>query len=404
MFLGEWEISAFDSNLKAQGMSALYSVFSCEKVLPLVDSEDDYDFGDYMFDPIPMVRGARGGQGNQTVAIRVCRPLNANDTQLDNTLPIEGKESKKKRVCEVKYISVAREEDNNVLSEGGIPEDILAELDKELNGDLVKRRKRSPTSDENVEGETSSDPRVLEVSDGASSAFPGYIDLVVQEEPQQTAMENSPVGDVHETPLEKNRTINNFFGKILRQLAQDSLDGPIQTLNETLQEEDDRSMEDSDSERQNRSKLQRRQALDLLTHIEHEGLQDDLYSGNEILEGPDEIEHDTLDSLNRVYFGDKELLSKLMIDPDELMDLSKNFKNSTNNSTNPGLSFSFEYDDYGEEKNVSSTNDIPFEGVLNPRSIDPRASHSNFRSYYIAAEEIMWDYGVTKPHQLIRPK
>lgn len=394
MFLGEWEISAFDPRLKAQGMSAQYSVFSCEKVLPLVDSEDDYDFEDYMFDPMPIARGARGGESNQTVAVRVCRQVNGNDTQLDNTLPIEGKDSKRTKVCEVKYISVAREEDNNVLSEGGIPEDILAELDKELN-----RHKRSPTSEENVEGETSSD-QVLEVSGGAS-ASQDYIDLVVQEEPQQTEMGNSPVEDVHETPLEKKKTINNFFRKILQQLAQDSLDDPIQTLNETL-EEADSGIED-DFDRQNRSKLQRRQALDLLMHEEHEELQDDLYSGNEI-GGPDEIAVDTLDSLNRVYFGDKKLLSKLMIDPHEIMDLSKNFKNSTDNSTDPRMAFSFEYDDYSEDKNVSSSNDIPFEGVLNPRSSNPRASQSNFRSYYIAAEEIMWDYGVTKPHQLIRPK
>lgn len=395
MFLGEWEISAFDPHLKAQGMSAQYSVFSCEKVLPVVDSEDDYDFEDYMFDPMPIARGARGGESNQTVAVRVCRQVNGNDTQLDNTLPIEGKDSKRTKVCEVKYISVAREEDNNVLSEGGIPEDILAELDKELN-----RHKRSPTSEENVEGETSSD-QVLEVSGGASSASQDYIDLVVQEEPQQTEMGNSPVEDVHETPLEKNKTINNFFRKILQQLAQDSLDDPNQTLNETL-EEADSGIED-DFDRQNRSKLQRRQALDLLMHEEHEELQDDLYSGNEI-GGPDEIAVDTLDSLNRVYFGDKKLLSKLMIDPHEIMDLSKNFKNSTDNSTDPRMAFSFEYDDYSEDKNVSSSNDIPFEGVLNPRSSNPRASQSNFRSYYIAAEEIMWDYGVTKPHQLIRPK
>lgn len=386
-------------------MVAQYSVFSCEKVLPLVDSEDDYDFEDYMFDPVPMARGSRGALGNQTVAIRVCRPLNANDTQLDNTLPIEGKESKKKKVCEVKYVSVAREEDNNVLSEGGIPEDILAELDKELYGDfLTKRRKRSPTSEENVEGETSADP---EVSGGASSAFPEIeIDLVVQGEPQQIAVENSPEevpsgeGDVQDTPLEKNKTVNDFFGKILRRLAQDSLDNPIQTLNGTL-EEADNSVE-NDSDRQNRSKLQRRQALDLLIHEQDEGVTDDLYSGNEIFGGPDEI--GALDSLNRVYLGDKDLLSKLMIDPNDLMDLSKNVKNSTDNSTDPRQPFSFEYDDYSLERNISSTNDIPFKGVLNPRSGSPRASHSNFRSYYIAAEEILWDYGVTKPHQLIRPK
>ncbi|XP_041931092.1 coagulation factor VIII [Alosa sapidissima] len=378
--LGEWEISAFDPKLKNQGMSAQYSVFSCEK-LPTVDTEEDYDF-DYVFDPMPMARGARGDQGNQTVAIRVCRPVKTNDTQLDNTLPIEGREGKRKQVCEMKYISVAGEQDTSILSEGGIPEDILAELDKELNGDLAKRRKRSltKTTEENTDGDTSAD-QVLDVSDGMPSGFSDYIDLVFQGESQQTAMENSTEADVDETSKEKNKTLNDFFGRILQRLDQGSLNDPIQTLNETW-EEADNSVE-KDSDRQNRSKLQRRQALDLIKHTEQEG-SIDLASENDILDD------NSLDSLD----GLTEYLDKLQIDLGDLVDLS----NSTDNTTDPRQMPSFEYDDYSDEKNFSM-NDIPYEGGLNPRSSQPK-----YRSYYIAAEEVMWDYGITKPHQLIRPK
>ncbi|XP_062381158.1 coagulation factor VIII [Sardina pilchardus] len=376
--LGEWEISAFDPKLKDQGMIAKYSVIPSE-MLPLVDTED-YDLDDYFYNPMPMARGARGGQGNQTVAIRVCRPMKTNETQLDNTLPIEGMKSKRKQVCELKYINVEREEDTDVLSEGGIPEDILAELDRELGGDFAKRRKRSLTTEENAEGDTSAD-QVLDVSDGMPSGFSDYIDLAVQGESQQTVMENSTEVDADETPMVKNKTLSDFFGRILQRLDQGSLNDPIQTLNETW-EEADNSVE-KDSDRQNRSKLQRRQALDLIRHAEQEG-SIDLASGNDILDD------NSLDRVDGLHFGDKDLLDEM--DLGDLLDLS----NFTDNTTNPRQMLSFEYDDYSDENNFTM-NDIPYEGGLSPRS-------SRVRYYYIAAEEVMWDYGITKPHQLIRPK
>lgn len=36
--------------------------------------------------------------------------------------------------------------------------------------------------------------------------------------------------------------------------------------------------------------------------------------------------------------------------------------------------------------------------------IDMRSGEIRYRHYYIAAEEITWDYGIRKPHQLIRPR
>lgn len=36
--------------------------------------------------------------------------------------------------------------------------------------------------------------------------------------------------------------------------------------------------------------------------------------------------------------------------------------------------------------------------------IDVRSGEVRYRHYYIAAEEITWDYGIRKPHQLIKPR
>ena len=36
--------------------------------------------------------------------------------------------------------------------------------------------------------------------------------------------------------------------------------------------------------------------------------------------------------------------------------------------------------------------------------LDLRSGETRYRNYYIAAEEITWDYGVRKPPQLIKPR
>lgn len=35
--------------------------------------------------------------------------------------------------------------------------------------------------------------------------------------------------------------------------------------------------------------------------------------------------------------------------------------------------------------------------------MDLRSGEVRYRHYYIAAEEITWDYGIRKPYQLIKP-
>ncbi|XP_035525387.1 coagulation factor VIII isoform X1 [Morone saxatilis] len=63
----------------------------------------------------------------------------------------------------------------------------------------------------------------------------------------------------------------------------------------------------------------------------------------------------------------------------------------------PGLDMSFQYDDYSQEVNNQS-------GIIATDYMDLRSGEVRYRHYYIAAEEITWDYGIRKPHQLIKPR
>uniref|UniRef100_A0A4W5Q877 Coagulation factor VIII, procoagulant component n=1 Tax=Hucho hucho TaxID=62062 RepID=A0A4W5Q877_9TELE len=75
----------------------------------------------------------------------------------------------------------------------------------------------------------------------------------------------------------------------------------------------------------------------------------------------------------------------------DLLDLD--FSNVSNdNETAPRNTVSLEYDDYSEED--TGTAYIGAEDNLDLRTTD-----GHYRSYYIAAQEITWDYGIRKPHQ-----
>uniref|UniRef100_A0AAQ5XEF7 F5/8 type C domain-containing protein n=1 Tax=Amphiprion ocellaris TaxID=80972 RepID=A0AAQ5XEF7_AMPOC len=113
---------------------------------------------------------------------------------------------------------------------------------------------------------------------------------------------------------------------------------------------------------------------------------------------------------------------------DDPMALKPNFTATNTNTTRMDLSL--EYDDYNQEvlsSDILSTYNSKCHKLkysplttLNAKfylqmnstseifgtdSIDPRSGggpHGHF--YYIAAEEITWDYGIRKPHQLIKPR
>uniref|UniRef100_A0A8C2FQB9 Coagulation factor VIII, procoagulant component n=1 Tax=Cyprinus carpio TaxID=7962 RepID=A0A8C2FQB9_CYPCA len=72
--------------------------------------------------------------------------------------------------------------------------------------------------------------------------------------------------------------------------------------------------------------------------------------------------------------------------------------NSSDNQTYGRRSLASDYDDYGDEGSVLDL------GHHVEDNVGIRSTESRFRSYYIAAEEIMWDYGINKPAQLIKPR
>ncbi|XP_062281333.1 coagulation factor VIII [Scomber scombrus] len=79
----------------------------------------------------------------------------------------------------------------------------------------------------------------------------------------------------------------------------------------------------------------------------------------------------------------------------DLQGLDYNYTGDDNNATQ--IDLSLEYDDYSDEVNSTS-------GIFASDYIDPRSGGVRFKTYYIAAEEITWDYGITKPIQVIKPR
>lgn len=127
VFLGEWEIGAFDPRLRSRGMSVHYTVRTCEREDLLVDREiDEDDISDYIDDLVLGPRGVR--PQNHTALVRVCKkvPIN-NGTRSANMSALNATEGRR---CYLKKVRIAPPEgqDANVTSGEGIPEDVLEEL------------------------------------------------------------------------------------------------------------------------------------------------------------------------------------------------------------------------------------------------------------------------------------
>uniref|UniRef100_A0A672J286 Coagulation factor VIII, procoagulant component n=1 Tax=Salarias fasciatus TaxID=181472 RepID=A0A672J286_SALFA len=122
--------------------------------------------------------------------------------------------------------------------------------------------------------------------------------------------------------------------------------------------------------------------------------------GNEILSHRESQEDERISALELAGSEDMHensvtqnyVQSKLDPLTDYLLDLEYNLTSTVDNTT---LDLSLEYDDYSEEEN--STSDLFATDYLDMRSGEIRPRH-----YYIAAEEIIWDYGIRTPPQLIK--
>lgn len=137
---GEWEISAFDGRLKSRGMSIRYSVRPCDNGdLLLVDHDrDEDDISDY----IDLLEPRSRRPQNRTVLVKVCtKPLANNSTQSGNSprqnIPNDKAEgtgaAEGQSICQLKRVPVTSlgGEKPNKVSEGGIPQDILEELERD---------------------------------------------------------------------------------------------------------------------------------------------------------------------------------------------------------------------------------------------------------------------------------
>uniref|UniRef100_A0A9J8AAU2 Coagulation factor VIII, procoagulant component n=1 Tax=Cyprinus carpio carpio TaxID=630221 RepID=A0A9J8AAU2_CYPCA len=263
--LGEWEVSAFDPSLKQRGMSVRYTVVNCERVLPVVDNEDYDELNEFFEQNFPMPRGTK--EKNHTIAVRVCRNRTVTDSATGReNMSSDTERQNRTHVCEIRYIPVKREKDLDALSQGGIPQDILDQLDGEMGGNSLERQKRSHHESE------------------PHRRRPNVIDPTVL----------------------SNTTENK------------ALTGEHQNMNIKFQ--------------------------------------------------PD------LESV---------------LEP---------VSNSSDNQTYGRRSLASDYDDYGDEGSVLDL------GHHVEDNVGIRSTESRFRSYYIAAEEIMWDYGINKPAQLIKPR
>ncbi|KAM4732211.1 venom prothrombin activator pseutarin-C non-catalytic subunit isoform 2-T2 [Anableps anableps] len=124
--IGEWEISAFDSNLRSRGMTIRYTVRACnDREFPLVDRDNDEDISDYLDNIFLQPRGLRPQNG--TVLVRVCKKPVTNNTVGQNVTL--GKDARP--LCQLRRVPVASVKREQVPTDMGIPEDVLEKVDRD---------------------------------------------------------------------------------------------------------------------------------------------------------------------------------------------------------------------------------------------------------------------------------
>ncbi|XP_028272452.1 coagulation factor VIII [Parambassis ranga] len=305
--IGEWEISAFDSNLKSRGMSITYTVRPCSTGDLVVDHKDEDDISDYIDDFHP--RGFRPQNG--TVMVRVCKKAtDSNNTQLVNTSDGSGV------ICKLRKVTVASPKGGASPPEGEIPQDIL---------DGIKKHMEAQNQTELEEQSAGRQKRQADgnwTNEDISSGFLGVENMTgTTFDAEVMAEERSQMPD------EKNETV-----------------AQLEESNEIL--------------------LSREKQL--------------------------RKEDSSVDSSE-----DKTSQNLIQSEPDSLLGLEYNY--TANNTNDTRIDLSLEYDDYSEEEN--STSD-----AFGSENLDMRSGNIRLRNYYIAAEEITWDYGIKTPPQFIDPR
>ncbi|XP_058506408.1 coagulation factor VIII [Solea solea] len=296
---GEWEISAFDGSLKSRGMSVQYTVRPCDNgELPLVDRDgSEEDLSDYI-DQISLRPRGRRPQ-NDTVLVQLRRVTGSSE---DGETP------------------------NNV-SEGGIPQDILEAIERNverIENKTDSGERRGGRQRRHVEGNcTDGDITSGASEDGAAGISMGgenmenWTDASAEVKSEEWSETSSDTTESMEASEESNEILLNGDGKTV---------SPV---------------EPGASE-------ERVESFVWKNHIQTEP-------------------------------GWK-----------------YNYTTEKNNRTQTDLSLEYDYD-YSTQMNTTSD-------MFSSDYLDPRSGGNIYRTFYIAAEEIAWDYGIKKPHQLIKPR
>lgn len=312
---GEWEISAFDSNLKSRGMSILYSVRPCGSgQISLVDDDEEEDVFDYL-DYIDF--GPRGSRPlNSTVTVRVCK-------KRLNTTALETNSTSKALKCQLRNVTVAQlssAKTKNVQDEE-IPMDVLTETGLEIDSEHQSGRLKRQTPGNSTDEE----------------------DLESEEE-----------------------TGNSGFG------AQYLERQNVSTTSTNLQENNQIFLNTNTTEYEPEEEIDILLDPTATMEIESE-------AGNILKEMEDNFV--LLNSVPRNR-------EKQAVDSD------LEFRNNTDLDNVTNISLSLDYDDYSPEENGTD--------IFSSDYLDMRSGEMRYRHYYIAAEEVTWDYGIRKPNQFIK--
>lgn len=351
-------------------MSVFYTVVNCERVLPLVDSEDyDDDFIEFIEQNFPIPRGTM--EKNRSIAIRVCRNRTVTESatgRVNMSRASDNERQNRTLVCEIRYVPVKREKDLEALSQGGIPQDILDQLEEEMGGNSLERQKRSHHKSYRSRPELPNeiDPTVILSSSENRELTGEHQNVNIQSDHNKT----HPSG----------QTANDLFRKFLLK------DANLSTNLSQLM---------NDSEKVQSEKVRDRRELWSASKDKKEDVK--VHSNNEVLEesGSSGLKKDKMEeSLNPFNYNYKDLKNfQLDLEP-----VLEPMSNSSDNQTYGRKSLASDYDDYSDEGSVLGLDHHVEDNV------GIRSAESRFRSYYIAAEEIFWDYGINKPAQLIKSR
>ncbi|XP_071314337.1 coagulation factor VIII [Trachinotus anak] len=343
---GEWEISAFDGSLKSRGMSIHYTVRPCDNGdFPLVDRYVDEDDISAFIDQIDLLPRGRKPQ-NHTVLVKVCKKLANNSTQAGNSSGQNVTNDKTEGTVAAEGQSLCQLKRVAVTSQGGEPNRAVeGKIPQDILEEIERDGERIVTQNETEPGEN-----------------PGG-------RQKRQAEGNCTDGDISSGASEDGET----------EISQEAAGNKTDTGAEVKSEEGNEMLSEKNGtkeelEKSNEILLNRnpplREKVSTVEPSSSEEMDENFVPQNYIQSEPDRLTADLLQLLDYNYTAD-------------------------NNATQTDLSL--EYDDYSYQAN--STSDIPATGEVNPRS-----GGIKYRTYYIAAEEITWDYGIRKPPQFIKPR